>query len=294
VRANTANFGSSGLAAIRLSQVFHRFFRGAHAPRVPLTAPRRNVFSGVGHRCGDALISADERSDVGARVRQARTSPQACTRAFPHSVARADAARVGEAPTGTHEGACAPHFLLHTYAYGVCHCREQSQCYAAGKSTMNHMRGFTIVASALCFWLAIADEEKKAQTMTIPAEWSDKVTDTAQLPVEKNSWGTLQWLCNGKLSPGAAQTVGIATILPGQRNPVHFHPNCEEVLHVLSGRGLQSYDGRAIELKAGMTIRIPAGVKHNMVNTGPETLKALISFSNGDRQTVFLEAPPAK
>ena len=159
---------------------------------------------------------------------------------------------------------------------------------------MNHLREFTLVASAFCFWLAIADEEKKGQTVTIPAEWRNQVTDAAQLPVEKNSWGTLQWLCNAKLSPGAAQTVGIATILPGQRNPVHFHPNCEEVLHVLSGRGLQSYDGRAIELKAGMTIRIPAGVKHNMVNTGSETLKALISFSNGDRQTVFLEAQPAK
>ena len=159
---------------------------------------------------------------------------------------------------------------------------------------MNRMKTFTMVTLASWLWLAGADGKKRMQTTTIPAEWRDKVTDAAQLPVENNSWGTLQWLCNGKLSPGAAQTVGIATILPGQRNPVHFHPNCEEVLHVLSGRGRQSYDGRAIELQAGMTIRIPAGVKHNLVNTGAETLKALISFSNGDRQTVFLEAQPSK
>ena len=89
----------------------------------------------------------------------------------------------------------------------------------------------------------------------------------AQLPVDKSDWGTLQWVCNDKLMPGSEQTVGLATILPGKRNPLHFHPNCEEVLYVISGQGLQSYDGRTIHLKAGMTIRIPAKVKHNMVNT---------------------------
>ena len=112
--------------------------------------------------------------------------------------------------------------------------------------------------------------------------------------METNAWGTLQWVCNEKLMPGSAQTVGLATILPGKRNPVHFHPNCEEVLHVIAGQGLHSYDGRTIELRAGMTIRIPAKVKHNLVNTGTETLRTLVSFSSGDRQTVFLDEQPAK
>jgi len=88
--------------------------------------------------------------------------------------------------------------------------------------------------------------------------------------------------------PGSEQTVGLATILPGKQNPVHYHPNCEEVLYVISGQGVQSCDGRTILLRAGMTIRIPAKVKHNMVNTGTETLRTLISFSSGDRKTVFL------
>ena len=87
---------------------------------------------------------------------------------------------------------------------------------------------------------------------------------------------------------------GPGHFLPGKRNPVHFHPNCEEVLYVISGQGLQSCDGRTIPLKAGMTIRIPAKVKHNLVNTGTETLRALVSFSTGDRQTVWPEEPPAK
>jgi mannose-6-phosphate isomerase-like protein (cupin superfamily) len=112
--------------------------------------------------------------------------------------------------------------------------------------------------------------------------------------MEQSAWGTLQWVCNEKLMPGSLQTVGLAAILPGKHNPVHYHPNCEEVLYVISGEGLQSYDGRTILLKAGMTIRIPANTKHNMVNTGTETLRTLVSFSSGDRKTVFLEEPTTK
>jgi quercetin dioxygenase-like cupin family protein len=92
-----------------------------------------------------------------------------------------------------------------------------------------------------------------------------------------------------RLSPGAAQTLGICQILPGQRNPVHYHPNCEEVLYLLSGQGEHSFDGEVVQLVAGSTIRIPAGIRHNMANTGQDILTCLISFSTGMRETVFLE-----
>jgi mannose-6-phosphate isomerase-like protein (cupin superfamily) len=158
------------------------------------------------------------------------------------------------------------------------------------------MKRLTIATLTLGLWLACAaaDDRADRQATPIPAAWSGTVTDVALLPVERSEWGTLQWLCNEKLMPGSAQTVGLATILPGKQNPVHYHPNCEEVLYVISGQGLHSYDGRTIALKAGMTIRIPAKVKHNMVNTGTETLRTLVSFSSGDRKTVFLGERPAK
>ncbi len=161
---------------------------------------------------------------------------------------------------------------------------------------LNVMKRLTIAALTLGLWLAgaAAGDQAQRQAAPIPAAWSGKITDAAQLPVEQSAWGTLQWVCNEKLMPGSAQTVGLATILPGKHNPVHYHPNCEEVLYVISGEGLQSYDGRTVPLRAGMTIRIPANVKHNMVNTGKETLRTLVSFSSGDRKTVFLEEPPAK
>jgi mannose-6-phosphate isomerase-like protein (cupin superfamily) len=157
------------------------------------------------------------------------------------------------------------------------------------------MKTLLIAALTLtsCLVIVTAADKSQGQT-TIPSAWTGNVTDANQLPVEQSAWGTLQWVCNEKLMPGSEQTVGLATILPGKHNPVHFHPNCEEVLYVISGEGLHSYDGQTVPLKAGMTIRIPARVKHNMVNTGTETLRTMISFSSGDRKTVFLEALPGK
>lgn len=115
------------------------------------------------------------------------------------------------------------------------------------------------------------------------------VTRRDELPAETFTWGDLKWLCNAGQSPGAAQTLGICHIRPGQGNPRHYHPNCEELLYVLSGCGEHSFNDQFIAARPGTTIRIPAGVVHNLRNTGPETLTCLISFSSGDRQTVFLE-----
>jgi mannose-6-phosphate isomerase-like protein (cupin superfamily) len=154
------------------------------------------------------------------------------------------------------------------------------------------MRLNTLLLATLVSGLSLMS--RLAADDAIPAKPAVSVTYEADLPTEKYPWGTLKWLCNAKLAPGALQTVGIAEILPGKHNPLHFHPNCEEVLYMISGEGTQSFDRRALEMKPGMTIRIPAGVKHNMVNTGKEPIKCLISFSSGDRQTVFLEENPPK
>ncbi len=115
------------------------------------------------------------------------------------------------------------------------------------------------------------------------------VIHQSQVAEELFEWGTLRWLCNARLSADSEQTLGLCHILPGARNPVHYHPNCEEILYLLSGTGRHSYDDSTIELRAGDTLRIPRGVRHNLENTGDEVLTCLIAFSSGHRETVFLE-----
>ena len=117
----------------------------------------------------------------------------------------------------------------------------------------------------------------------------DLVTSRDHLPEDRLDWGTLQWLSSAKLQPGAQQTLGLCTILPGKGNPLHYHPNCEEVLHVLTGIGRHRVEEAWVDLKPGVTIRIPAGVRHMLVNEGTEPMLCVIAFSSGERETVFLD-----
>lgn len=115
------------------------------------------------------------------------------------------------------------------------------------------------------------------------------LTHAVDLPIQSFDWGTLQWLANGQLLPGAAQTFGICHLHPGKGNPLHYHPNCEEILYVQQGRGKHLLGEQWIAVEPGTTVRIPLGMKHQLVNEGAETMITLIAFSSGDRQTVFLE-----
>ena len=114
-------------------------------------------------------------------------------------------------------------------------------------------------------------------------------TNADQLPIQLFDWGTLQWLCNGEIFPGTTQTVGICHLHPGAGNPLHYHPNCEEILYVQQGHGKHLLDLEWVNVQPGSVVRIPVGMKHKLVNEGADTLITLIVFSSADRQTVFLE-----
>jgi len=104
----------------------------------------------------------------------------------------------------------------------------------------------------------------------------------------KYPWGWIRWMMSTKLDPGAAQTFGIVEIAAGQKNSLHMHPNCEEILYVLSGSCRHRIGDKTVVLKQGDLIRIPAGVPHQAFVLGNEPLRAVISYSSGDRQVVDL------
>ena len=102
-------------------------------------------------------------------------------------------------------------------------------------------------------------------------------------------WGGIKWLMNQEADAEAEQTFGLVYINAGQENPPHYHPNCEEILYVLSGRCVHTYGDDKYELGPGDMIRVPSGVVHHAVTKGWEPVRAIISFSAGARATVFLE-----
>ncbi len=108
-------------------------------------------------------------------------------------------------------------------------------------------------------------------------------------PAVDTGWGTLAWLVSGAEMPGAEQTLGVVTIAPGQRNPLHAHPNCEELLYVVSGACEHKLGDEMLHLRAGSVIRIPRGVRHWARCTSADPLVAVISFSAPDRRTETFE-----
>ena len=111
--------------------------------------------------------------------------------------------------------------------------------------------------------------------------------DTAEATIM--SWGAVRWLVGEQQMPGAEQTLGVVTIVPGQRNPRHLHPNCEELLYVLAGECEHKLGDAMFHLSPGMVIRIPRGVAHWARCTSAEPLVAVISFSAPDRRTENLD-----
>ncbi len=118
---------------------------------------------------------------------------------------------------------------------------------------------------------------------------TDHVAELATTERADLSWGTLTWLVRNATMPGSEMTIGVVTIEPGKRNPLHSHPNCEEVLYVVSGTCEHRLGDEIFEMTPGAAIRIPRNIWHWARCTSAEPLVAVISFSSGDRQTVVHE-----
>ena len=112
------------------------------------------------------------------------------------------------------------------------------------------------------------------------------MTRAASMQVIEQTWGKLTWYASGELGNSQTMTVGEAVIRPGQQNPRHYHPNCDEVLHVVRGRILHTMGTRQVEMTQGDTVSIPMGVRHNARNIGTEDAVLAISFSSAHRQVV--------
>ncbi len=115
------------------------------------------------------------------------------------------------------------------------------------------------------------------------------VRSMAVQDAQELSWGRISWLVGAAEMPGAEQTFGVVTILPGRCNPLHLHPNCEELLYVLSGECDHRLGDEMFHLTPGTVIRIPRKVEHYAQCTSAEPLVAVISFSSPDRRTDTLE-----
>ena len=112
-----------------------------------------------------------------------------------------------------------------------------------------------------------------------------RAADAAKVEMES---GALTWFASRQLGNSEAMTVGLATLPPGGMSLRHFHPNCEEVLHVLHGRIVHTMGDDEAGMEAGDTVTIPANTIHNARNIGDADAILFICFSSADRETVWV------
>jgi quercetin dioxygenase-like cupin family protein len=115
---------------------------------------------------------------------------------------------------------------------------------------------------------------------------SAKVSRVGTHVVDPHSWGRLEWMVSGPMGNSETMTVGRCYIDPGQANPRHHHPECDEVLHVLEGTIEHSADDQLVRMGPGDTISIPQGVVHNARNVGDTQAVFVIAFSSANRTMV--------
>lgn len=105
-------------------------------------------------------------------------------------------------------------------------------------------------------------------------------------PIEFD-WGRLYWFVSAPIGNSAEQTFGKCVLKPECANPRHFHPNCEEILHVAEGSIDHFIEGEGwIPMEPGDTITIAQGVWHCARNRGVGEAVLYISFSSAHRETV--------
>jgi quercetin dioxygenase-like cupin family protein len=113
-----------------------------------------------------------------------------------------------------------------------------------------------------------------------------QVMRQAEWVAEPQEWGQLVWMVSGPLGNSQTMTFGRCYIHAGSANPRHYHPNCDEILHVLTGEIEHSLGDETIRMGAGDTISIPAGTLHNARNVGAGEAVFAISFSSAYREVV--------
>jgi oxalate decarboxylase/phosphoglucose isomerase-like protein (cupin superfamily) len=104
-------------------------------------------------------------------------------------------------------------------------------------------------------------------------------------------WGTLKWMTTPDETGSDQFSAGVVLLEPGKGHELHTHPDSDEILYVVSGRGDQTVADETREVGPGEMIYVPAGVEHGTINTGWETLKILAVYAPPGPEDVLAELP---
>ena len=83
-----------------------------------------------------------------------------------------------------------------------------------------------------------------------------------------------QVLFSSKIQGRTSAAIGTVTIPPGGQSDAHVHENSDEFWILTKGHGKITADGNEVDVEPGIVVCAPASSKHQIINTGKETLHA--------------------
>ena len=75
------------------------------------------------------------------------------------------------------------------------------------------------------------------------------------------------------LYTGKNSQLVLMSLLPNEEIGEEVHEDVDQFFRVEKGNGVAILTGVSNDIKDGSTVLIPAGVKHNIINTGAEAMK---------------------
>ena len=78
-------------------------------------------------------------------------------------------------------------------------------------------------------------------------------------------------------------------LLPGGKQAYHYHKNRESIIIVISGEATETVEDKAINIRTGDVIYIPAGEKHKMTNDSERAIRYLEFFTPSATDRVVVE-----
>ena len=72
---------------------------------------------------------------------------------------------------------------------------------------------------------------------------------------------------------GQLMQVAVMCLAGGTESGMHVHPNSEQAVFIFHGQGNIIQDGEEQRVVNGDAVVIPAGVEHNLINTGTDDLR---------------------
>lgn len=73
--------------------------------------------------------------------------------------------------------------------------------------------------------------------------------------------------------------VVIMDVKPGEDIGLEVHPNEDQVLYLLSGKGEVLLNGQKSNFNPGDCVLVPAGTEHNFTTVGDEPMKIITTYS---------------